>query len=247
MKNKEIEKHKIAAEKLELIKNKAFDFIRRNLDKVSEYDVQNFILTEFKKEDLVTNEKYPVQIVATNENTGFVHYFPEKRKAKIIKKDSLILIDIWARLNAKGAPFADITWMGYNGKNIPREIRKILRRVIEVRDFTINFIKRHLKDGKFPRTKDVEMAARNYFQKFNLDKFFLHRVGHSLGFHTCHAKYFRFDKKSKTRIKPNIPFTIEPGLYFKDKFGIRSEINCYITEDYKLIITTKMQKEIVKI
>lgn len=42
MKNKEIEKHKIAAEKLELIKNKAFDFIRRNLDKVSEYDVQNF-------------------------------------------------------------------------------------------------------------------------------------------------------------------------------------------------------------
>jgi Xaa-Pro aminopeptidase len=45
----------------------------------------------------------------------------------------------------------------------------------------------------------------------------------------------------------NIPFTIEPGLYFKNRFGVRSEIDCYVTENYKLIITTKVQKRIIRI
>jgi len=247
MKKKEIEKHKIAVKKLELIKDKTFKFIKRNLGRVSEYDVGSFILSEFEKENLVTDEKNPIQIVAADENTAIVHYFPRKKRAKIIKKNSLVLIDIWARLKEERAPFTDITWMSYSGKNIPKEIRETFIKVIGARNFGVSFIKNCLKNREFPRTRDVEMATRNYFRKFGLEKFFLHRAGHSLGFHICHGKYFRFDKKSKARIKPNTPFTIEPGLYFKNRFGIRSEINCYVTEDYKLIITTKVQNEIVKI
>jgi len=34
-----IKKHKIAAKKLEKIKDKSFEFIRRNINKISEYDV----------------------------------------------------------------------------------------------------------------------------------------------------------------------------------------------------------------
>ncbi len=247
MTEKEIEKHKIAAEKLDLIKDEAFNFIKRNLGKISEYDVQKFILSEFKKEGLILlDEKYSVPIIGVKENTSIVHYFP-KKKSKIIRKNNLILIDIWGRLDEERAPFADITWVAYSGKNIPKEIRKIFSRVIEARNFTINFIKNSLRNKKFPKTRAIEIAARNYFKKFNLDKYFLHRTGHSLGLHVCHGKYFRFDKKSKTRIKPNIPFTIEPGLYFKDKFGARSEIDCYVTEDYKLIVTTKIQNKIIEI
>lgn len=64
-----------------------------------------------------------------------------------------------------------------------------------------------------------------------------------MGFHNCHGKYFRINKKSKAKLKPNIPFTLEPGLYLKDKFGIRSEVNCYVTENYKLVVTTEIQKK----
>jgi len=250
-----IKKHKIAAEKLETIKNKAFRLIKRNLNRIYEYDVQEFILSEYKKEGLVTMfndkkyiiEKHSPQIIAVNENAAEPHYFPLKRKSKIIKNNDLVLIDIWARLDEENAPFADITWTGFCGKNIPEDIRKTFNKVIGARDFTVSFIKKYLKNSEFPRTKDVEIATRNYFKRFNLDQYFIHRTGHSLGLHICHGKYFRFDKKSKARIKPEIPFTIEPGLYFKDKFGIRSEIDCYITRDYKLIITTKVQKKIIKI
>lgn len=247
MADEEIEKHKIAAKKLELVKNEALRFIKRNLGQVSEYDVHEFILSEFRKKNLITDRNNPIQIVAVDQDTAIVHYFPPKRKSKIIKKNNLILIDIWAKLKEKNAPFADITWIAYSGTDIPKAIEKIFNKVITAQDVALNFIKETLKNKKLPKTKNVDEAARNYFKKFALEKYFLHGLGHSLGITECHGKYFRFGEKSKAKLKSGIPFTIEPGLYFKNKFGIRSEIDCYITKDFKLIITTEVQKKIVKI
>ena len=247
MTQQEIKNHKIAAEKLWLVNQKTFQFIKKNINKVSEYDVCRFIISEFKKQGMITDKGKPVQIIAVNENTATVHYFPSKRESKIIKKNNLILIDTWAKLKEKEAPFADITWMVYSGKNVPKEIQIIFNKVIKARNFALKFIKKNLKNKQFPRTKNIDRAVRDYFKKFGLEKYFPHGLGHSLGFSECHGKYFRFGKKSKAKLKPNIPFTIEPGLYFKNKFGVRSEIDCYITEDFKIVITSKVQQRIIKI
>ena len=247
MTKEEINKHKIEAKRLYLTVEKAFKFIKRNIGKVSEYDVHKFIISEFKKQNLVVDKKHPVQIVAVNQHSATAHYFPYKRKPAKIQKNNLILIDIWAKLKGKNSPFADITWIGYSGREVPKDIKRIFIKVIKARDNTLTFIRKKLKDGNFPKTKAIDRSARDYFKKFRLEKYFLHSLGHSLGLEECHGKYFHFGKKSQARLKPNIPFTIEPGLYFKDKFGIRSEIDCYVTEDYKLVITTKVQKTIIKI
>ena len=255
MTKEELKRHRIAAEKLDRIKNKTFKLIKKSLSRISEYNVQEFILSEYKKEGMVTlasdkkyiPERHPPQIVAVNENAANPHYFPQKRKSKIIKKNDLILVDIWGRLKSENSPFADITWVAYSGKNPSKEIRAAFNRVIKARRVALRFIKKNLKNRKFPKTKDIDKVVRDYFKKFGLDKYFIHRTGHSLGLHICHGKYFRLGKKSKVRLKPNIPFTIEPGLYFKNKFGIRSEINCYVTDDYKLVITTRIQNKIIQI
>jgi len=255
MTESEIERHKVAARKLEFIKNRAFELMKRKLNKISEYDVNKFILSEFKKENLITQvsdkkyviEKNPAQIIATSNNTSRVHYFPKKKGTKIIKRNNLILVDIWARLDEERAPFADITWMAYSGKNIPAEIERVFDKVIEARNAVINFIERNLANRKLPTTKDVDRVARNYFNKSNLEKYFLHGTGHSLGFRADHGKYFRFGKKSEAKLKPGIPFTIEPGLYFKNEFGVRSEVDCYINENYRLVATTKFQNKIIRL
>jgi len=247
MKKDEIKRHKIAAKKLDLVKNRAFGFIKKNLGKIFECDVSDFINSEFKKQGLVTDKNCIVQIIAADKNTAYVHHFPSKREAKIIERDNLILIDIWARLREKNSPFADITWMGYFGKNIPANIKKYFKIVIEARDEAIKFIKKELKQKRMPKGMEVDEIVRSYFKKFGVEKYFFHGTGHSLGFFGCHGKDFHLSQKNRKIVRPNIPFTIEPGLYFKNKFGIRSEIDCYITEDYRLIITTEVQKDIVKI
>ena len=245
MTDAEIVKHKLAARKLDLIKDRAFVFIKNNLGKISEYDVNKFVIREFKKENLITDKNYSSQIVAANKNTSFVHYFPAKNKSGIIEKNCLILLDIWAKLRGEGAPFADITWMAYAGKEIPTEIKEAFNKVIGAREFALEFIRRNLRQKELLKTVAVDGAVRKYFGK--MKKNFAHGLGHSLGFTECHGNHFRFGRKSRAKMKSGIPFTIEPGLYFPGKFGIRSEINCYVTKDFKLEITTKVQKEIVKL
>jgi len=43
----EIKRHKIAAKKLGLIKDRAFAFIRSNINKISERDAHDFIVSEW--------------------------------------------------------------------------------------------------------------------------------------------------------------------------------------------------------
>ncbi len=245
MKNKEIQKHIIAARKLNTIKDKAFKLIGERIGRISEYEVNAFIVSEFKKEGLVTEKEYPSQIAASGPNTSFVHYFPKRRGSRIIKKNNLVLIDVWAKLDEKDAPFADITWMGYTGKSAPGNVRKTFNLVIGARDAAIEFLKSNLRKKKLPGSKEMEDSARNYFRKRGVEKHFLHGLGHSLSAARVHGAYFHFSRKSDSRLKTTIPFTIEPGLYFKNKFGVRSEINCYVDRHYHLIMTGKVQRKIV--
>lgn len=239
----EIKNHKIAAKKLGLIKDRAFSFISKNIGRISERDVHDFIVSEFKKEGMVTDRKIPVQIVAFGRHTDDAHWSASVKNATI-KKNQLIMMDIWARMKEGHSPFADITWMGYSGVKVPLKIQETFSRVIFARDLALKFIRKELKQKRFPKASEVDKVVRDYFGP--LEKHFTHRTGHSLGFTNCHGKRFRFSKTTRKRIVPNVLFTIEPGLYFKGEFGVRSEIDCYVTSDYKLIVTSGVQRGIIK-
>jgi Xaa-Pro dipeptidase len=247
MNAEEIENHKIANKKLDLIKEKTARFIRKNINQISERDTCKFILSEMRKEKMVTDKIGPIHFVVANEHTDDTHWNIPIKKPKTIGKNNLIMVDIWARLDKSHSPFADITWMFYSGKKIPKRINETFKKVISARNVALNFIRRELKGKKFPKSKNVDKEVRNYLKKFKLEKFFTHKTGHSLGFASCQGKYFKLSKNDTRRIKPNIPFTIEPGLYFKGDFGIRCELDCYITDNYELVITSSVQKEITKI
>ena len=63
MTKEQLKRHKIAAEKIETIKNKTFKLIKRRLGIISEYDVQEFILSEYKKEGMITLRSYAKYII----------------------------------------------------------------------------------------------------------------------------------------------------------------------------------------
>jgi len=237
-----IKNHKLAVRKLELIKDKAFRFIRKNIGKVTESEVKGFILSELKKESMLHDKDVP--IVGVNQSSAIPHYFP-KKKSRLIRRDNLVLIDIWARI--KGGYFADITWMGYSGKKIPKKIKETFNHVVYARDLALKFIRKDLKRKNLPRGFEVDEVVRNYFKDKKIEKFFIHGTGHSLGIRKCHGWHFKFRKKNKERIKLETPFTIEPGIYYKRRFGVRSEIDGYIDRNYKLVVSGKKQGKIVLI
>lgn len=239
-----INNHKKACVLLDKIKDAAFEFIKNNPN-TTEYEVQQYIHKEFKKLGLQISKKHPDMIVAFNESSAIPHYYPLKENSKKLEKDSLILIDLWARLKQKDSPFSDITWIGYYGDNIPEEIIKVWNIIKTARDSCIDFISSELNKGRFPTGKEIDDTASNIIISAGYKENILHRTGHSIGFRSPHGKELGLSQKNNHPIVKNLAYTIEPGIYLKDKFGIRSEIDFYINDNNEVIITTPVQEEII--
>jgi len=238
----QIENHKKAARLVTKIKDETFLCIKNNKN-ISEFEVQEFVRGRFKNYSMKTDAWRP--IISFRENTAHVHYYASEKKAKKLKPESLVLVDIWARLNKKGAPFADITWMGYYGKKIPSDIANKFSIVINARNKALNYVKGIVKKKMIPTGREIDSVARDHIDGTGFGKYFPHGTGHSLGFINDHGRGVNLNQKGRGKLSKMIGYTIEPGIYIKNKVGFRSEIDFYIDEKYKLFITTKMQKEIV--
>jgi Xaa-Pro aminopeptidase/Xaa-Pro dipeptidase len=77
--------------------------------------------------------------------------------------------------------------------------------------------------------KDVEQAHRNIFIEAGLEEYALKGLGHGIGLqvHECP----RIVIGNETILDKDMIFTIEPGLYFPDRFGARTEDVVMVTAD----------------
>jgi len=57
--------------------------------------------------------------------------------------------------------------------------------------------------------------------------YFIHRTGHGLGRESHEEPYMRAG--NPMRLEPGMTFTIEPGIYLPERFGVRIEDNVIIT------------------
>lgn len=238
-----IEKHCAAAKILNEIKDIAFNYISLHHE-TTEREVQDFIFKQFKEKSLETNSDK--LIVAFNESSAAPHYYPDKKSRKL-QPESVILIDIWGKIKEKNSPYADITWMGYYGNNIPREFLEMFKILITGRDAAISFLRAQLNRGIIPSGKDIDLSSYEPIIKNGFESNILHRTGHSLGFNHPHGHYPSVSLKNSEPLLADIIYTIEPGIYIKGKYGLRSEIDFYITKNKRLIVTTPIQREIVTI
>ncbi|HWQ60224.1 MAG TPA: M24 family metallopeptidase [Candidatus Fimivivens sp.] len=236
----QIEKHKKAVKLLHAIVLEAFEYIARNGD-VTEYEVREFILGRYEYHGLVSDRP---PIVAFRENTAIIHHFPEKRSKKI-KPESPVLIDVWARLKTSNSPFADITWMGYYGKKIPKRFEEIFGIVVRSRDACVRLIRKNLKAGTIVTGIEAHAEADRVLVSAGFES--KHGTGHSIGFRSPHGSFEPLNRKGKVPLKTNLGYTIEPGIYVSGELGARSEIDFYIDNGMVMRITGKVQKEIVRI
>ena len=247
--SEQIKHHREAAKKIKKIVDLSFEYIRQNKDNITEKEVQAFIYQKIKERELLI-DKTPV-IVAFGESSADPHYHPREMSNRKLKKNRLIMIDVWARIDKKSAPFADITWMGFYGDNMSQKIQKVFALVIGARDEGMKFIKDGLKNKsasrRIPLGKEVDKIVRNYIHHHGYGERFIHGTGHSLGFHGPHGNRSRISKKGHQALIKNVAYTIEPGVYLEKEFGVRSEIDFYISTDFKFILTTDLQKKMIKI
>ena len=88
---------------------------------------------------------------------------------------------------------------------------------------------------------EIDNLARTIFEKNKIEGFvFNHGLGHGIGINVHEAPpNLGCGEIAKTSIKENMCFTIEPGLYNKEHFGVRLENSCYF-KDGKINSFTSM-------
>ena len=235
---------------LRSIVDMVFAFIREKIEtgsRVTEYDVQQFMLAKFEENGLTT-EMAPN--CSVNANSGKPHYEPTKEIHAEIRAGDFVLIDLWAKSKKGGSTYADITWTAFVGTEVPEEYTKVFDVVKGARDAALEFIREAFRNGRPIRGCDVDDVARGFIRERGYEQFFLHRTGHSIGedLHGNGANIDNLETRDERLIVPETSFSIEPGIYFFDKFGVRSELDVFVTRDGDVVVTgLPVQEEIIPI
>ena len=193
------------------------DYIENN-DNISEYDIAERLEKEFKR--FGAKSLSFKSIVAKDKNSALAHY-SKCSKDEILKDGSLVLIDCGAYYEQGLA--TDITRVFVKGN--PSELQK--RVYTTVLKMFLNAYNSDLKVGY-----DIDNLARKIYSENEIKGFvFNHGLGHGIGV-SVHEYPPNLSKNAmaKVEIKNNMCFTIEPGLYNEDYFGVRLENSCYMKD-----------------
>jgi Xaa-Pro aminopeptidase len=222
--------HCVAADKLYRIKDRAFDLVRERVGSgtLTEYDVQQEMLRWFEEEGLVADD---TPNVSAQENAGNPHYHPSRDVHRAIRRNELVLLDLWGKLPTAGAVFADITWVGFTGTAVPDIYARAFAAARDGRDAGIELVQAAVREGRPIRGFEVDRATRAVIERAGYGAQFIHRTGHSLGeeVHGNGVHMDDYETHDDRRLIPGTGFTIEPGVYTSE-FGVRTEINMFVGE-----------------
>ncbi len=189
------------------------NFIEEN-DGLSEWDISERLREDFKRFGAKSLSFKP--IVAINQNSALAHY-SKSSKDIILKDGDLVLIDCGAYY--KSGLATDITRVFVKG--IPNELQK--RVYTTVLKAFLNSYNSNLTSGF-----EIDTLAHSILDN-KIDGFiFGHGLGHGIGINVHEAPpNLSQNEIAKVQIEDGMCFTIEPGLYNPEYFGVRLENSCY--------------------
>ncbi|MGD2114280.1 MAG: M24 family metallopeptidase [Acidobacteriota bacterium] len=243
----QLDSHRRASRELHRIVLAAFDRVREALagDGTDEHTIQRYILEQFDAAGLMT-ESNP--IVAIDAHAADPHYQPGPDRSSPIRPGNFLLIDLWAKEKAEGSIYADITWTGVCAPAPEDRHQKIFEIVRDARDAALGLVQSRYPGGEVCGY-ELDDAARNLIRDAGYGDQFIHRLGHSIDTadHGQGANLDNLETHDTRRLIPMTGFSIEPGIYLKGDFGVRSEINVALTPDAAEVTGAEPQRELLRL
>src|ERR1044071_3197252 len=240
--------HREAADKLHKVIMEGFGEIARRIragETPTEYDIQQYIARRLDEEGMTSGGGD----VSVGANTANPHYFPTAERSAPIRRGDFVLFDISEKLTKPGSIVADPTWAGYVGESVPDEYVRVVNIVKQARASAAAFVRAAVREGRVIRAAQVDDVSRGVIKQAGYGEQFTHRTGHSIGEegHGNGANIDDFETRDSRRIIPRTCFSIEPGVYLEGRFGVRSEINVYVSDKDIEVTGQPIQTEIVAI
>ncbi|MBQ9267390.1 MAG: aminopeptidase P family protein [Clostridia bacterium] len=165
-------------------------------------------------------------IVGSGPNSAQIHSTPTERK---IEFGDIILLDFGCVLDGYCSDTSRTIFVG----EVKEEYRKIYEIVLSSQIKAIEEIRPGMT------CKEVDAISRDYIKSFGYD--FNHALGHGVG-KVVHEEPV-ISPKREDIIDNEMVFTIEPGIYLENAFGVRIE-DTVLLRDGKVEPLSRASKEI---
>lgn len=168
-------------------------------------------------------------ILLTGAHTSMPHGVPGDN---IIKKGDFVLFDFGATYKGYHSDMTRTVAVG----SATDEMKECYNLVLEAQIAGIKAFNEGVKCA------DVYKAAYDVLDRENMAQYFRHGLGHGVGLE-IHEGFYSSHKSKDTYEVGNVT-SIEPGIYIPDKFGIRIEDVCYLSQRGRENLST-VTKELI--
>lgn len=159
-------------------------------------------------------------ILGINANAAKPHALPSHKD--ILSYKNLLLFDAGIKYKRYCSDRTRTAYFDSNGIDFKKKqtfkdkkLQKIYDTVLKAQEKTI----KNLRSGM--SGKEIDKIARDVIQEAGFGEYFMHSTGHGIGLDIHELPFI--SKRSETTIEDGMVFSIEPGIYIPDHYGVRIE------------------------
>jgi Xaa-Pro aminopeptidase len=152
------------------------------------------------------------------EGGGLVQFGPQSAlphggtTSAILEPNTVVLIDAGGEFQGYAS---DITRTRWFGDRVPAKLREIYDVVHDAQSAAMARVKPGVQ------CQEIDRAARQVITRAGYGAYFTHRLGHGMGMDEHEPAYM---VEGNTRpLEPGFVFSVEPGIYLPNEFGVRIE------------------------
>ena len=161
-------------------------------------------------------------IIASGARSALPH---GRASEQAIASGTFVVCDFGVILSGYCSDETRTVWVG----KAPGDARRAYEAVREAQLAATNAVRPGVAAG------EVDAAARKSLQDAGLGKFFTHSTGHGVGLEIHESP--RVAERQKEVLQPGMVITIEPGVYFPGKWGVRIEDIVVVTAGGHEVLT----------
>lgn len=240
----EADDHRAAAEILaEVARRTLAAAVREGGTGLTESALQARVVADIEARGLVFDHP---PIVAFGPNAAKPHYEPIPGQDATLAHGQVVLLDLWGGRSLTTV-FADQTWMGFSGTRPPERVATVWATVRDAREAAAALFQARVGAGTPVSGAELDRAARSVIEAAGFGAWFVHRTGHSIDrdLHGSGPHLDSYETLDERLLQPGVGFSIEPGIYLPEEFGVRSEIDGYWSPAGAELTPASRQRELI--
>ncbi len=158
-------------------------------------------------------------IIAINENAAKPHALPTSKKLKL---NDLLLVDAGVKYKRYCSDRTCTSVVDFETFSFKREQNFKNSKHQKIYDIVLKAQLNAIKKARVGmKASEIDKLTRDIIEKAGYAKYFIHSTGHGVGLDIHEFPFI--NSRSDLIIEDNMVFTIEPGIYLPNEFGVRIE------------------------